>query len=777
MAKNFGLFGNKNPILGRGEVISEEVRRSRGGGGDNSIRTFEEAQQRLLPQLSSVMEDYTKKPRSFKLQGSAFFSINIDSKFLAKSYFPGGVLVNRELGIAGTRYWDQTERDGFELGEPVKGRCVFVKANISSIEKFTNDLKRAHFNKTEQQQLTRIDNIFLEPDSKLNLPTNFINGAAELIFHPMSEGEWAECKTKLIEIGFADDSTLLTELELQFYDEDIRFVPVTAPRRLLETLNGFNPLRFARALSRIRPPQITQFDRKDIAGALGKARAKNELLNFEIGVFDGGVDPRAGLSRWVVAEDLTPMPPTLEWVEHGTAVCSAAVFGPLNPQNVLNALPKAKVHSFRIYPEEPANGVNDFDLYRIIPKITSAVENPKNQNIKVFVLSSGPEYPIDDDEVNPLTAMIDKLCHEQDVLFAIAAGNDGDLEPPYDRIQPPADTVNGISVGAYSRTSTGLYEKTIYSCNGPGRPGSQVKPDILGFGGAQDDPFYVRVPSSPQNIAIGGVCGTSFAAPVVGQNAALLLHGVDNEAVLRPQTAKALLIHDAAMNGALCDSSSWGISDDSAENMLSCYDYESTIVFNGDITFKTGVMLPIPFPEVHSLSGQMDIFWTIVYSSAVVPSSPDEYTLAGTEVYFIPHRHKHDFIKKEGKKIVGRQTVDIRDTALVHSLQQDGWICSQNNKSKPYKREIELRNEGKWDTVFRGNKCSNASSLVDPYIHVHALARGDWSHMGLNMGPGRLSYAAVITTRAVSKKIDLYNQVRTRWPQLIPVRIRERVSV
>lgn len=777
MAKHFGLFGYKNPILGRGEIISEEVRRSRGGGGDNPIRSFEEAQQRLLPQLSNVVEHYSKKPRSFKLQDSIFFSINIDSKFLAKSYFPGGVLVNRELSIAGTRYWLQTERDGAELDESAKGRCVFVKADISSIESFSHDLERASFNKEERKQLARIDSIFLEPDSKLNIPDDFKKGAAELVFHPMTDSEWRECKGKISEIGFVEQFGIISELELQFYDEDIRFVPVTASRDLLERLNNFNPLRFARALSRIKVPELTVFDKKEIAGTLGKARAKNDLLNFEIGVFDGGVDSRAGLSRWVISEDLTPLPPEPEWTEHGTAVCSAAIFGPIKPQNAQNISPKAKVRSFRIYPEEPVQGVSDFDLYRIIPRITATVEAPQNQHIKVFVLSSGPQFPIDDDEVNPLTAMVDKLCHEQDVLFAVAAGNDGDLDSPYDRIQPPADTVNGISVGAYSHDGNGISTKTTYSCNGPGRAGSQIKPDVLGFGGSARDPFYVRAASSPQTIALEGVCGTSFAAPFVGQSAAMLLHGVDNEAVLRPQTAKALLIHDAAMNGPKCDSTSWGISDDSAESMLSCHDYESTIVFNGDITFKTGVMLPVPFPENYSSKGQTDIFWTIVYSSAVVPSSPDEYTLAGTEVHFIPNKYKYDFIKKEGKKIVGRQTVDIRDSAQVFLLQKDGWTCTPNNKAKTYKKEIELRKEGKWDTVFRGHKRSNGSTLVDPYIHVHALARGDWGHAGLNMGPGRLSYAAVITARAVSKKIDLYNQVRTRWPQLIPVRIRERVSV
>lgn len=774
MAKNFGLFGGRNPILGRGEVISEQVRRSRGGGGDSSIRTFEDAQRRLLPQLEYAIETYTQKPRSHKLNNNAFFSINIDSKFLAKSYFPGGVLVNRQLHIAGTRYWNQSARDNITFDEMQKGRCVFVKAELASIDKFTKDLKKGNFNKTEREQLTRIDSIFLDPDSKISIPKDFREGAVELVFHPMNEYEWHECRDKVTKLGFQNRFDLLDDLELQFYDEDIRFVPVTASRDLLESINAFNPLRFARALSRIKVPDLTTFDKKEILATLGKARGNTEPFNFEIGVFDGGVDSRAGLARWVTAEDLTPMPPEAAWTEHGTGVCSAAIFGPLDPQKIQQATPKAKVRSFRIYPEEPVRGGNDFGLYRIIPLITAAVQSQRNQHIRVFILSSGPQIPVDDDEINPLTAMIDKLCHERDVLFAIAAGNDGDLPAPYDRIQPPADTVNGISVGAYSRNIFGDFEKTPYSCNGPGRPGSQIKPDILGFGGTEENPFYVRTYASPQSIAIQGVCGTSFSAPLVGQNAALLLHGVDNNAVLRPQTAKALLIHDAAMNGPSCSSTSWGISDDTVENMLSCHDYESTILFNGDINFKTGIMLPIPFPENHDISGHIEIFWTIVYSSAIAPSSPDEYTLAGTEVYFIPHKYKYDFKKEDGDKTIKR-TVDIRNTADVKLLQSEWWICGSNNKSKPYKKESELRNEGKWDTVFRGHKRASAQALVEPYIHIHALARGDWDHKEF-LGPGRLSYAAVITARAVSKKIDLYNQVRTRWPQLIPVRIRERIS-
>ncbi len=279
MAKKFGLFGSRNPILGRGEVISEKARRTRGGGGDNAIRTFEETQQRLLPQLSDVIEQYSQKPRHLKLHNSAFFTVNIDSKFLAKSYFPGGVLVNHDLNIAGTRYWQQAERDGDNFFEPAKGRCVFVKTDISSIDKFSDSLQSASFNKTERQQLTRIDSITLEQVKKVNLPSDFIKGAAELIFHPMTKTEWRECRKKIIEVGFVDQFKILSELELQFYEEDIRFVPVEASRDLLERLNGFNSLRFARALSRIKVPEFSVFSNTEIAKTFGRARSNKELLN------------------------------------------------------------------------------------------------------------------------------------------------------------------------------------------------------------------------------------------------------------------------------------------------------------------------------------------------------------------------------------------------------------------------------------------------------------------------------------------------------------------
>jgi len=776
MPKFFNNIPHKNPILGQGELITEDTTRSRGGSSPIPIRSFEQAQVKLIPQLEQVLENHSSISNQLKLSSRAFFSIDLDSAFLAKSYFPSSVLQKHQLRVVGTRYWSQNSRDNRIFDEAQQARRIFIKSDLSSIELFIQHIKKATLTKTEQDQLTRIDSIFFDDPTKVKIPQNFLAGAAELIFHPMSDEEWNECYLNLVNLGFIANHAPLSDLQLQFYADDIRFIPTYATKALLEKIQNLNPLRTARILSRIETPSFIAYDEQMLQRALLNSRSGSESPSFEVGVFDGGVDPAAGLGPWITTEELTTEPPSPDWLSHGTAVCSAAIFGSLSP-STSNYSPKTRVRSFRIYPEEPYNSSENFTLYQIIPKIMSAVEDPKNKHIKVFILSSGPSIPIEDDNINPLTAMIDKLCYEHDILFAIAAGNAGNHSQPYDRIQPPSDCVNGISVGSYAHDAAGTRIKASYSCNGPGRAGSHIKPDLLGFGGDQFDPFYVQTAYSYPNISIKGISGTSFAAPVIGQKSAALLHGVDNATALRPQTAKALLIHDAALNGRLQNCSSWGTCHNSPENILSCYDNEATIIFNGDLPFKKSIILPIPFPEHFSSNIKIDIEWTIVYSTPVAPNAPDEYTIYGSEVHFIPNRYNYNFCLKNPIGTCKRQKVDIRNTSIVNQLISEGWTQSKNTITKSYKKEGQLRNEGKWDTVIRGQRSCLSSGLADPYLHLHALSRGYWGHMDIDLLPKSLTYAAIITTRVRSQNINLYNQVRARWPQLIPVRIRSRINV
>src|SRR3546814_9997640 len=67
--------------------------------------------------------------------------------------------------------------------------------------------------------------------------------------------------------------------------------------------------------------------------------------------------------------------------------------------------------------------------------------------------SIGPYMPMDDDEVHPWTALIDKHLATGKTFATIAVGNDGDKAWPECRVQPPSDMVNAIAVGACDTTS------------------------------------------------------------------------------------------------------------------------------------------------------------------------------------------------------------------------------------------------------------------------------------------------------------------------------------
>src|SRR3546814_12403960 len=98
--------------------------------------------------------------------------------------------------------------------------------------------------------------------------------------------------------------------------------------------------------------------------------------------------------------------------------------------------------------------------------------------------------PMDDDEVHPWTALIDKHLATGKTFATIAVGNDGDKAWPECRVQPPSDMVNAIAVGACDTTSD-AWQRAPYSSHGPGRSPGLIKPDGVAFGGSDAPPFIV----------------------------------------------------------------------------------------------------------------------------------------------------------------------------------------------------------------------------------------------------------------------------------------------
>ena len=367
------------------------------------------------------------------------------------------------------------------------------------------------------------------------------------------------------------------------------------------------------------------------------------------------------------------------------------------------------------------------------------------------------------------TATLDRLAYEYDVLFVVAAGNAGDQPQPGNRIQPPSDIVNGLGVGAYCRTPDGRVIPAGYSCIGPGRPGSCVKPDVAAFGGSKGDEFHILLAGSQGGLV--GELGTSFAAPLVARLAGHLLYRVEDHSLISPQTAKALVIHGAARRGVWPTSHGWGAIDEDPLSITTCAPNEVTVLFKGEIDFTRWVRLWLPFPAELERSDDVVFEWTISYSCDVCSASPDDYTLAGKELRFRPNADLFNFsTKKNGKTRRKRLDVGVYgEEARV--LVANGWRRSSVPVSSPYKREQELREEGKWDTVSRGiARVSPKDRIYRPALDFHAIARADWE----TSGPGALSYAAAVTIQSEDPSLELYQRVREVAPQLVDVRLRER---
>jgi hypothetical protein len=762
-----GMDEERFPILGKGEVYTTPIPAPAGGGSKKPIRSFDEARHRLLPQLESLFDKIDScRGRHLMLRNKLFFQVSLDYEYLAKSYFPNSMVRLSQWEMVGSRPWHQAGRDDKHFDEAKLARMIFFQADPIAIESTYKRLEKGQVEKNERGDFVKVDSIGLQraEDRLIGFPRGARKDVlAELIFHPMRARDWNECRTILNSLtnGRRRTSPFLWEWK-RGEDLEPTFLPATLTDDEIRLLGDFNPIRAARPMPSISIPRVNRDRTKPIGK--GAIRPIVRSVYPRIGIVDGGADTALPqLNGWVSNVDLTSEPPDESFMEHGTAVCGAALYGPIDPEIGLEP-PKHKVKSFRVFPVPLEMGLN-LDLYRVLDWIEEIVRDPSNKDIRIYSLSFGPDTPIDDQEVDRFTVTLDQLAYEYDVLFLVAAGNDGDLQYPSSRIQPPSDMVNGLGVGSFTYVDEREPCPASYSCVGPGRPGSQVKPDVSAFGGSTDYPFYVLLPNAESQVAANQ--GTSFSTPCVASVAANLLHRASEPTLVAPQTAKALIIHHAQpFFGLNRREHGWGALRAIPESLMECSGNEVKVLYNGILNLTQWHRLRLPFPDDLEFHGKIHFEWTFVYASGVRIETPDDYTLAGLEVTFRSHFHRFGY-SKDGKSV---KLDDRSDRAF--ELEEEGWRKSGHPLSCSYEKEEELREKGKWDTVLKGNVSLQQAKVYSPVLDVHALGRGEWEYRG---GPGRINYAAVVTVRADSPRIRLYERVRSAMRDLVPIDLRVRV--
>ena len=640
----------------------------------------------------------------------------------------------------------------------------FVRTKDSELAELKSKFetgKKDHVKKWKDQVCTIKSIDLLRPEEKaMGFSDSWEEGTVEVVIHPLGEDYG-----KVVD-GFFDVVKIKkSDAVVRTYDDGLTFVCMHMDRESMALAQKYNPLRSIKPMRDDWEEQIRVSSMVAPAPKLPDTIMKSSI---KVGVFDGGVQSGTKLlDPYVDNYDMVKAEPTEASLDHGANVCGAVLYGmglvgKMETDIVDN--PVVSVESFRVFPAAKTdNPEADYQMYTTIDIIEKVVtERP---DIKVYNLSFGPRGAIIDDEINRFTYVCDRLTYaidegEINPLFCIAAGNDGTLDSPFNRVQSPADMVNGLAVGAYTLSPLNDKYRAPYSCVGPGREGAKIKPDILEFGGYTDRPF-ITTKSGNQ---VMGTAGTSLAAPVVAGKIGRLMAASDQ---IVPHLGRALLIHSAESEGLEGTvENGFGFCLDGVEDILNCSDNKVTILYEGEITSSATVKLPIFAPGISEIHGNADIKWTICTVVNPNINDPDAYTNNCIEDTFYPNDMRFPFRKGTTEKKLN--LLKDADIVVARELIKEGYIKSELPVSKPAKKhfaEADLRNSDfKWDTIIRKDVRMRCSSLLNPFISLHAIGRDEYEHE-------KIKYFVVITIDIPNFKGSLYDQILQTYDNLLPIQI------
>jgi hypothetical protein len=516
-----GRRGLQRPALAGGEQFVEPVDMPGPRIDDDGWRPqpYWEVPIKLGPLVQNVIDQ--SRDLIPARDGKVVFEAELMPNFLSATSWPSALFDATGLVPVGTRLSRTDLITRTETKPSTETKTVLLAGDLQAIEQLQGVIGKPtseHYDKGLVDEVARFDDLRLPPVSTL-----FRDSMGEVRLEPDGQALMESVlHPQLNRDGYVDPdasvaaledwSTLVRELggdvnrDFVREQQGMQFVPLILPLGGVSHALRFSQLRVMRLAPEIRRPPIPR-NRVKSQTALIAPRAASD---HRIAVFDGGVNLNVpGLAGVVTDEDMTGGAPILpEFLEHGTAVCSAALYGHLDPTTA-PPTPNASVDHFRVWPP-PAGHRHDADLAWVLDRIEEVIARGQH---RLAVISLAPNLSIEDFEPHEWTVRLDRLATQHDVLFIIAAGNTGDLAPGVNRILVPADAVNGLSVGACT-APVGVVVVADYSSRGPGRPGGRTAPVGVQFGGnLPDAPFGA--------LADGGELaefeGTSFAAPVVAR--------------------------------------------------------------------------------------------------------------------------------------------------------------------------------------------------------------------------------------------------------------------
>lgn len=370
-----------------------------------------------------------------------------------------------------------------------------------------------------------------------------------------------------------------------------------------------------------------------------------------VAVVDSGVC-EAGLLSPLVCERYSVMPfgTAAKDVEHGTLVASRVLFGERFESLTKGAklAPSCQVIDLSVFGVDSTGevrGLSEADLITVLDNHVPAMA----QKARVFNLSLGFDRAVESGVFSLLATEIDFLSKTFDVLFVIAAGNisqpTGDhplhFLHPSSRIQPPSESLLGLSVGSVAKYSIpGCISKpneiSAFSCIGPGSDGG-LKPEVVAHGGNLLEGWIESARVGVCGLDASGTrlaysVGTSFAAPLISRMAARLFAAYPGCSV---NLVKALLCHFASpvsvpsVDG-LEDRRFYGFGEPCFDATLRSAPNAVTYLYTGRVKPENFEYIPFHIPKTVAGGGgnerSVRVRMTLVFDPPVNSDNPIEYS-------------------------------------------------------------------------------------------------------------------------------------------------------
>ncbi|MCP3139024.1 S8 family peptidase [Pyxidicoccus xibeiensis] len=732
----------KNFLIGEGErLVTRILPPLRNPGEKWTPYKFLPARARLSPRVAQLSSALEQAPDALFPEDRAVALLTLHPAFIAKSYFPGGLLKELQLDMVGSRPRTITPAITKGASRPTVTSELFVAGERDVFRRWAKELPRW----TEGgrfDQLVRLEDVRLpHVEDKLRGFTEQHSGhmAIEVVLHAdaVTGGFILEGFHRYLRsLGIND------KLQERIQVGGLTFIALDAPRELVERIAAFSFLRVIRPLPVLRAfwPDSTKVLKSEptATAVLPAATAASQALR--VAVLDGGVPPNSVLSPWVTSHSIgNVVKPTVDQLAHGLQVTSALLFGPIEPGKTPPP-PPASVDHFQV-----VDARDEKDHSRNYYRVLGRVQNFLNRRSHSFVnLSIGAALPVVDDEVHPWTAILDQHLATGDTFVTVASGNGGHhpADSGMERVQSPADSVNALVVGACDSMKK-AWRRAGYSSYGTGR--SRMKPDGVAFGGTDKTPFFAL--ADPHG-KLRGVYGTSISAPNAMRTA--LMMRAELGPVLHSLALRTLMVHGTERGRQPVTEVGWGRFPQDPNELLVCGSGEARILYQGIFVPGSYMRMPIPIPPGGIKGEKVEITATFCFASPTDPEDPLAYTRAGLDITFRPNSKK--LANPKAKRPVA---------------EADSFFTAK----KAYATEQDLRNAHKWETTRHAQRRFNEADLVEPYFEVHYNAREGGAP---SKGATNVPYALVVTVRCPGMP-DLYNRIlqhyRTQLRPLVPLSV------